>query len=80
MHSRYLGYSMWIKSMAFIPSVVGFLVFFLLVAVYGRIVDDRGAKAKADDNNDDENNDDDDEPNVVESGQEQEQGAGQVDV
>ncbi len=37
MHSRYLGYSMGTKSMAFIPCVVGFAVFFVLVAAYGRI-------------------------------------------
>lgn len=37
MHSRFLGYSMLIKSMAFIPCVFGFVIFFILVAVYGRI-------------------------------------------
>ena len=41
MHSRYLGYSMWIKSMAFIPSIVGFVIFFTLIAVYGRMEDPR---------------------------------------
>ena len=37
MHSRFLGYSMGIKSMAFIPCIIGFVVFFILIAVYGRI-------------------------------------------
>lgn len=37
MHSRYLGYSMWIKSVAFLPCIFGFAVFFGLIAVYGRI-------------------------------------------
>ncbi len=37
MHSRYLGLSMATKSMAFIPCIVGFLVFFVLVGAYGRI-------------------------------------------
>ena len=39
MHSRYLGYSMWVKSMAFTPCIVFFIIFFVLVAVYGRISD-----------------------------------------
>ncbi|XP_059080280.1 transmembrane protein 117-like isoform X2 [Tigriopus californicus] len=37
MHSRYLGYSMWIKSVAFLPCILGFAVFFILIALYGRI-------------------------------------------
>ena len=37
MHSRFLGYSMLIKSMAFIPCIFGFVIFFLILAVYGRI-------------------------------------------
>lgn len=39
MHSRYLGYSMWIKSVAFTPCIVFFFLFFTLIAVYGRIND-----------------------------------------
>ena len=37
MHSRFMNYSMGIKSAAFIPSIVCFLVFFTLILVYGRI-------------------------------------------
>jgi hypothetical protein len=37
MHSRYLGYSMVIKSTAFIPCVVGFIVFVTISSIYGRI-------------------------------------------
>ena len=37
MHSRYMGYSMWIKSMAFIPCVIGFITFLTLIGFYGRI-------------------------------------------
>ena len=37
MNSRFLGYSMEIKSMAFIPCIFGFVIFFLILAVYGRI-------------------------------------------
>ena len=37
MHSKYLGYSMWIKATAFIPTVIGFVTFFVMIAVYGRI-------------------------------------------
>ena len=37
MHSRYLGYSSGVKSLAFLPSVLGFALFFVLVAAYGRI-------------------------------------------
>lgn len=39
MYSRYLGYSMVIKSAALIPCVLGFIVFFTVSAVYGRIKD-----------------------------------------
>ncbi len=45
MHSRFLGYSMWIKSMAFIPCLVGFVVFFITIATYGRISRDSAAGA-----------------------------------
>lgn len=41
MHSQYLGYSMWVKTMAFIPCAVGFLIFFVLIACYGRIKAER---------------------------------------
>ena len=41
MHSRYLGYSMAIKSVAFTPSIVCFIVFFTLIIVYGRIAQER---------------------------------------
>ena len=37
MHSRFMNYSMGIKSAAFIPSIVCFIVFFTLILVYGRI-------------------------------------------
>ena len=37
MHSRWVGYSMGIKSVAFIPSILCFIVFFTLIIVYGRI-------------------------------------------
>ncbi len=37
MFSRYLGYSMVIKSAAFIPCILGFLTFITSIAVYGRI-------------------------------------------
>ena len=37
MHSRFMNYSMGIKSVAFIPSIVCFIVFFTLILVYGRI-------------------------------------------
>ena len=37
MHSRFMNYSMGIKSIAFIPSIVCFIVFFTLIIVYGRI-------------------------------------------
>lgn len=37
MNSKYMGYSMGLKSMAFIPCILGFIVFFTLVGVYGRI-------------------------------------------
>ena len=41
MHSRFMNYSMGIKSAAFIPSIVCFLVFFTLILVYGRITPER---------------------------------------
>ena len=41
MHSRYLGYSMAIKSVAFTPSILCFIVFFTLIIVYGRIAQER---------------------------------------
>lgn len=37
MHSRFGSYSMGIKSVAFIPSILCFIVFFTLIIVYGRI-------------------------------------------
>lgn len=37
MHSRYLGYSMSIKSTAFLPCLMGFISFAVLIAFYGRI-------------------------------------------
>ena len=37
MHSRFMNYSMGIKSVAFIPSILCFIVFFTLIIVYGRI-------------------------------------------
>ena len=37
MHSRYMGYSMYIKSLAFIPCVIGFITFLTLIALYGRV-------------------------------------------
>ncbi|XP_040571427.1 transmembrane protein 117 [Lepeophtheirus salmonis] len=37
MNSRYMGYSMAIKAFAFIPCVLGFILFFALIGVYGRI-------------------------------------------
>ena len=37
MHSRFMNYSMGIKSVAFIPSIVCFVVFFTLIIIYGRI-------------------------------------------
>ena len=37
MHSRYMGYSMYIKSMAFIPTIIGFITFLSLIALYGRV-------------------------------------------
>ena len=40
MHSRYMGYTMWIKSTAFIPCVMGFITFFTLIGIYGRISKD----------------------------------------
>ena len=46
MHSRYVGYSMWIKSIAFLPCIIGFIVFFTLVAVYGRISGTKSNAAK----------------------------------
>ena len=45
MNSRFLGYSMWIKSTAFIPCVCGFIVFITISATYGRI---KGPKSTAD--------------------------------
>ncbi|XP_064480674.1 transmembrane protein 117-like [Ornithodoros turicata] len=36
MNSRYLGYPLSVKSMAFIPSIVGFLMFGILTYLYGR--------------------------------------------
>ena len=41
MHSRFMNYSMGIKSVAFIPSIVCFLVFFTTIIVYGRITPER---------------------------------------
>ena len=41
MHSRFMNYSMGIKSVAFIPSIVCFVVFFTLIIVYGRITPER---------------------------------------
>ena len=37
MHSKYLGYSMWIKATAFIPCVIGFVTFFVLIAEFGTL-------------------------------------------
>ena len=37
MHSRFVSYSMGIKSIAFIPSILCFIVFFTLIIVYGRM-------------------------------------------
>ena len=34
---RFMGYSIVIKSTAFIPCVLGFILFFTFVAVYGRL-------------------------------------------
>lgn len=36
MNTKYLGYSLGVKSMAFIPSIVAFIVFGLLIWFYGR--------------------------------------------
>ena len=41
MHSRFMNYSMGIKSVAFIPSIVCFVVFFTTIIVYGRITTER---------------------------------------
>ncbi|XP_076069426.1 transmembrane protein 117-like isoform X2 [Oratosquilla oratoria] len=36
MFSRYMGYSMWVKCTAFIPSILGFVMLFTLISLYGR--------------------------------------------
>ena len=59
MHSRYLGYSMSIKSTAFLPCIMGFISFAVLVAFYGRIElqegKDETSKAKDEKSSKDEN-------------------------
>ena len=40
MHSRFMGYPMSVKSMAFIPCIVGFVTFLTLIALYGRVSKD----------------------------------------
>ena len=40
MHSRFMGYPMSVKSMAFIPCIVGFITFLTLIALYGRVSKD----------------------------------------
>ena len=37
MYSKYCNYPMAYKALAFIPSVSGFIMFFSLIAIYGRI-------------------------------------------
>ena len=37
MYSKYCNYPMTYKALAFIPSVSGFIMFFSLIAIYGRI-------------------------------------------
>ena len=37
MYSKYCSYPMAYKALAFIPSVSGFIMFFSLIAIYGRI-------------------------------------------
>lgn len=39
MYSTFMAYSMGIKSIAFLPCILGFVTFFVLVGVYGRISD-----------------------------------------
>ncbi|RXG70479.1 hypothetical protein Avbf_07419 [Armadillidium vulgare] len=36
MYSRYMGYDLKVKCTAFIPSILGFVMFFTLVSLYGR--------------------------------------------
>ena len=47
MHSRFVSYSMAIKSAAFIPSIVCFVVFFTLILVYGRIKPERSSSSNS---------------------------------
>jgi hypothetical protein len=42
---RFMGYSIVIKSTAFIPCVIGFILFFTLIAVYGRLKNVRAEHA-----------------------------------
>ena len=62
MHSRFMNYSMGIKSVAFIPSIVCFVVFFTTIIVYGRITHEGpnpvpgfSTTAATDEDNDDKN-------------------------
>ena len=36
MYSRYMGYDISVKCTAFIPNILGFIMFFTLVSLYGR--------------------------------------------
>lgn len=44
MNARFLGYHLGLKSVAFIPSIAAFIVFGLLVAVYGRFAVSEGKR------------------------------------
>lgn len=48
MHSRYLGYSMLIKAAAFVPCVLGFVTFFAMIGIYGRISEEDVVADKVD--------------------------------
>ena len=48
MHSRFMNYPMSVKSMAFIPCIVGFITFLTLIALYGRVSEEANAGGAAD--------------------------------
>ena len=48
MHSRFMNYPMSVKSMAFIPCIVGFITFLTLIALYGRVSEEANAGGATD--------------------------------